>query len=238
MPRLARVVFAGLPHHVIQRGNRGGGVFHGDEDRLIYLRWLKDYADAHDVAVLAYCLMNNHVHLVLVPERADGLQRVLRPLHMRHAQRINRREGWSGHLWQGRFFASALDEAHLWAALRYVERNPVRARLVRKAENYRWSSAAAHCGAREDPLLSMRAAWRRRLEAFGDWSAYLASGDDADHLARLRAHIQRGLPCGSEAFIRRLERESGRALTARPPGRPRLDANRAKPRAKRRKPAR
>jgi putative transposase len=118
MPRLARTVFADVPHHVTQRGNRREDVLFTDEDRRTYLEWLKAYCDKHAVAVLAYCLMTNHVHLVAVPAGDDGLEQALKPLHMRYAQRINRRRGWSGHLWQGRFFSSPLDEAYLWAALR------------------------------------------------------------------------------------------------------------------------
>ena len=154
MPRLSRAVFAGVPHHITQRGNRRDDVFFTDEDRLVYLEWLQSYCQEHDVDVLAYCLMTNHIHLVLVPHTEDGLQRVLKPLHMRYAQRINRAKGWKGHLWQGRFFSSPLDDAYLMAAIRYVERNPIRVGLADKAEDYCWSSAAAHCGLKEDTLLS------------------------------------------------------------------------------------
>ena len=145
MPRQARTVFAHLPHHITQRGNRREDVFFTNTDRQMYLSWLKDYCDQHKVDILAYCLMTNHVHLVAVPSTEKGLQDVLKPLHMRFAQRLNRQRGWTGHVWQGRFFSSPLDEPYMWAAIRYVERNPVRARLVRRAENYPWSSAAAHC---------------------------------------------------------------------------------------------
>ena len=221
MPRLARVVFAGLPHHVTQRGNRRERVFFGDEDRRTYLAWLKEYCDAHGVAVLGYCLMPNHVHLVAVPAAEDGLERALKPLHMRHAQRVNRARGWHGHLWQGRFFSSPLDEEYMWAALRYVERNPVRAKMVRRAENYRWSSAGAHCGLREDPLLTTARTWRERLSAVKDWSAWLAEGDEAEELATLRRNVDKGLPCGAESFLDRLEKLAGRPLRVRPIGRPR-----------------
>jgi putative transposase len=164
MPRLARTVCAGIPHHITQRGNRREDVFYTDDDRAAYLDWLREYAGKHEVDILAYCLMTNHIHLVAVPKTEAGLQWVLKPLHMRYAQRINRRRGWKGHLWQGRFFSSALDETYLWAAIRYVERNPVRAKLVRKAENYPWSSAAAHCGLREDPVLTTKAFWRKQFD--------------------------------------------------------------------------
>lgn len=131
MPRLARTVCARVPDHLTQRGNRRENVFYTEEDRVAYLTWLRDYAEKYDVNILAYCLMTNHIHLVAVPETEAGLHRVLKPLHMRYAQRINRRRRWKGHLWQGRFFSSALDDAYRWAAVRYVERNPVRARMVR-----------------------------------------------------------------------------------------------------------
>jgi putative transposase len=135
MPRLARQVFAGVAHHITQRGNRRENVFFSDEDRRAYLEWLTEYCARHEVEVLAYCLMSNHIHVVAVPAADDALERVFRPLHTRYAQRVNRLKKWKGHLWQGRFFSSALDETYLWAGIRYVERNPVRARLMRRAEN-------------------------------------------------------------------------------------------------------
>jgi putative transposase len=98
MPRLARVVCAGVPHHITQRGNRREEVFFTDEDRRAYLVWLREYAEEHQLDILAYCLMTNHIHLVAVPAREDGLQRVLKPLHMRYAQRVNREHKWKGHL--------------------------------------------------------------------------------------------------------------------------------------------
>jgi putative transposase len=164
MPRLARTVCARVPHHITQRGNRREAVFFADDDYRAYLAWLKDYAEQHAVEILAYCLMTNHIHLVVVPASEDGLEKLLKPLHMRYAQRVNRTRGWKGHLWQGRFFSSALDEDYLWAAVRYVERNPVRARMVRKAENYRWSSASAHCGLRTDPVLTINPDYSRNSQ--------------------------------------------------------------------------
>lgn len=221
MPRLSRTVCARVPHHVTQRGNRREEVFFTDDDRCAYLDWLKDYAEKYDVEVLAYCLMTNHIHLIVVPASEDGLEKVLKPLHMRYAQRVNRARHWKGHVWQGRFFSSALDEDYLWAAVRYVERNPVRARVVRKAENYRWSSAAAHGGLRPDPVLTRKPYWRRQFESIGDWAAWLAEGDEPQSLEILRRNVDKGLPCGSDRFIRKLEKLTGRALQYRPRGRPR-----------------
>jgi putative transposase len=220
MPRLARSVFANVPHHITQRGNRREDVFFTEEDRNVYLTWLQEYAKKHKVDILAYCLMTNHIHLIAVPSNEEGLHKMLKPLHMRYAQRINRARGWKGHLWQGRFFSSALDEDYLWAAIRYVERNPIRARMAKKAENYRWSSASAHCGLNHDALLTTKPTWLKQYESIGDWSAWLAEGDDPENLEILRRNAQKGLPCGSQKFVRKLEKITGRILQYRPQGRP------------------
>ena len=199
-------------------------MFFTDADRDAYLEWLREYAERHRVEVLVCCLMSNHIHLVAVPATEEGLHQALKPLHMRYAQRINRARGWKGHLWQGRFFSCALDEDYLWAAIRYVERNPVRAKMVRKAENYAWSSAAAHCGLRPDPVLSNQPFWHKQFASIGNWSAWLAEGDEPDKLAVLRRNVEKGLPCGSRKFIQKLERIAGRALQYRPRGRPRKNS--------------
>ncbi|HEU0226081.1 MAG TPA: transposase [Steroidobacteraceae bacterium] len=220
MPRHARFVHPGAPHHVTQRGNRREQVFFTEADRRAYLRWLRKYADTYGVEVLAYCLMNNHVHLVAVPANKDSLQRTLRHLHMRYAQSLNRRKDWKGHVWQGRYFASVLDEPHFWAAIRYVERNPVRAGLVGRAEDYRWSSARAHCGLCSDSVLSLNNQWQHQFAGISDWSAWLAAGDDLRGINELRASTSKGLPCGSRQFVDSLEAAAGRALRPRPRGRP------------------
>lgn len=225
MPRQARTVFAGVPHHITQRGNRREDIFYTDEDREIYLTWLQEYCLLHKVEILAYCLMSNHIHLVAVPKTETGLQAVLKPLHMRYAQRFNRQRGWKGHVWQGRYFSSALDEHYLWAAIRYVERNPVRAKIVRKAEKYPWSSAAAHNDMSEDTVLTTKPYWKKQMAAIGNWSDWLAEGDQVDETGVLRRNIEKGLPCGSDRFIKKLEKQAGRLLQFRPPGRPRKEGN-------------
>ncbi len=228
MPRLARTVFAKIPHHVTQRGNRREDVFFDDKDRATYLSWLHEYAEKHDVEVVAYCLMTNHIHLILIPSTEDGLQNVLKPLHMRYAQRLNRLKSQQGHIWQGRYFSSALDGDYLCAALRYVERNPVRARLVRKAENYKWSSARGHCGLAIDPLLDSNAAWRKDFADIKNWSQWLAEPDGEEALLILRRNAMMGLPCGSEKFLRKIEKLAGRPLRYRTQGRPAIAAKNGK----------
>jgi putative transposase len=220
MPRHARTVFAGVPHHVTQRGNRGEVIFFSDEDRVAYLTWLREYCARYEVSILAYCLMSNHVHIVAVPGTEDALQKVFRPLHMRYAQRLNRAKKWKGHVWQGRYFSSALDDSYLWAALRYVERNPVRARIVQRAESYRWSSAAAHCRLQADPVLATVREWVRQLESIDDWSSWLAEGDRSEEMDVLRRYVETSLPCGDDGFVRRLEGQVGKNLRVRSRGRP------------------
>jgi len=171
--------------------------------------------------VVAYCLMTSHVHLIMIPKTEDALHGVLKPLHMRYAQRINRIHGWNGHVWQGRYFSAPLDEAYTWAAIRYVERNPVRAQMVDRAEAYRWSSATAHCGLRVDTMLAEEGEWSRNIAGVQDWSNWLAEADEPEKLEILRRNVDKGLPCGSEEFIERLRKKSGRSLRFFPRGRPR-----------------
>jgi putative transposase len=144
MPRQARVVAPGLPHHVTQRGNYRQEVFANDGDYLSYAALINEYCKKYSVDVLAYCLMSNHVHFVVIPAAADSLAKTFRIVHTRHAKWLNKKRDVKGHLWQGRFFSSVLDEAYLYAAVRYVETNPVRAGRVASAWQYRWSSAHAH----------------------------------------------------------------------------------------------
>ena len=144
MARLARVVVPGVPHHVTQRGNRRQQTFFQEEDYAAYLALLGEWCGRCEVQVWAYCLMPNHVHLIVVPQSEDGLRRGLGEARRRYTRRVNFREGWRGHLWQGRFASFAMDDRYLLRAARYVELNPVRARLCRVPWRWRWSSAAAH----------------------------------------------------------------------------------------------
>jgi putative transposase len=166
-------------------------------------------------------VMTNRVHLVAVPASDDGLQRMLKPLHMRYAQHINRARNWKGRIWQGRFFSSPLDESYLRAAVRYVERNPVRAGMVEHAENYQWSSAAAHCGDRPDGVLDLESGWNKQFAVVEDWSAWLSVGDEMEKVRILRQNAEKGLPCGGADFVQRLWLKMGRLLEFQPQGRPR-----------------
>jgi putative transposase len=216
MPRSARIIVADQPHHVTQRGNRCD-VFFEPADRERYVELLRDYSAQHGLEVVGWCLMPSHVHLVVVPTDEAALALVLRTVHMRYAQWVNRRQGWTGHLWQSRFFSCVLDDAHCRAAMRYVEQNPVRAALAACAEDYPWSSAAAHCGRRADALVSSR--WTE-LVAPGDWREELGSPLDEELQTMVRTRTYNGLPCGDEAFLARISGLVGRELVARGRGRP------------------
>jgi putative transposase len=207
MARLARVVVPGIAHHVTQRGNGRARTFFSNEDYALYRDLLAEHCRRADVEVWAWCLMPNHVHLVLVPSDSDGLRRALAAMHRRYAGVIHARRLRSGHFWQGRFGAVAMDEDHLAAALRYVSLNPVRARLVARAQDWRWSSTRAHLTGKDDGITA-RAPIRERFPDFAD----LIASADAEAFARLRAAESIGRPLGDERFMAKIERATKRPL--------------------------
>lgn len=216
MARLARIVIPDVAHHVTQRGNRRLPVFFSDDDRVAYLELLAEAAAAHGTQCLAWCLMDNHIHLILVPKTADALRATLGEAHRRYSRRINFREGWRGFLFQGRFGSYPMDDAHLMAAVRYVENNPVAAGMVARAEDWRWSSAASHIAGKRvanDPLTDVGALgkhvrqWRTMLR-YG-----LEAGESAeDDLAIIEARIRTGRPLASPEWIAEAEMAMKRKL--------------------------
>ncbi len=213
MARLARAVAAGVPHHVTQRGNRRQQTFFGDADYAAYRELLAAACRRHGVAVWAWCLMPNHVHLIMVPDEAPALRLALGETHQRYTGLVNRRQGWVGHLWQGRFASCALDGPHLVAAVRYVELNPVRACLVERADVWPWSSARGHLAGQDDGLATVAPL----LDAVGDWAAFLAVAPRMAEIEELRRHERTGRPLGDRSFVAALELDLGRRLR---PGRP------------------
>ncbi len=213
MARIARVVAPGLPHHIVQRGNRRQKVFFTEQDRIEYLRILREQSLRFNVSIWAYCLMENHVHLVVVPESKEGLSRMFGETHRRYTCRVHLREGWSGYLWQGRFMSYVLNEKHLYAAVRYVEQNPLKAQMVAKAEDYPWSSAKAHVYRTADAVLSKFFL----LDEIKNWSEYLKLWDEAEGL-ELERHLKTGRPMGDDSFIACLENSLGRMLRKKKPG--------------------
>ncbi len=175
MPRISRIVIPDLPHHIVQRGNRKEPIFFTDSDQRLYLRLLRERCTITGVRCLAWCLMSNHVHLILVPPTQDALRATLAPLHTRYAAYINHKHDWSGHVFEGRYWSYPMDDAHLMQAARYVENNPVKAGLVSYAEDWPWSSAAAHVEGHDDGLTDVKG-----LSAhISNWRAYLQDGLNA-----------------------------------------------------------
>ena len=204
----ARLIFPGLPHHVTQRGNGRAQTFFDDADYLLYRNLLAASCRAANVEIWSWVLMPNHVHLILMPADVDGIRRALAPVHRRYAGMIHARLKRSGHFWQGRFGAVAMDEAHLAAAVRYVALNPVRARLVARVEDWPWSSARAHLKRRDDKVAALEPV----LERYPRFAELIAMGPAPELFERLRRAETIGRPLGDEAFIAELERLTGRSL--------------------------
>jgi putative transposase len=194
-------------------------VFFVDEDREVFLAYLREASQRFGLTVEGYCLMGNHYHLIATPQGEASLAAALKRTNQLYAQYVNRLHGRSGHLWQNRFFSCALDNAHFWKALAYVERNPVRARLCRKPWRCVWSSAAAHCGGPDGSALLDLDAWAEQVEP-ERWKQRL-NGPDADRdVRKLRLSTSRGRPLGSDSFTSKLETVLGRRLRPLPRGRP------------------
>lgn len=215
MARLARIVIPDVPHHVTQRGNRRQPVFFNDDDRRAYLALVAEACAANATVCLAWCLMDNHVHVILMPRSADGLRAALAEAHRRYSRRINFREGWRGYLFQGRFGSYPMDDAHLIAAVRYVENNPVAAGMVARAEDWPSSSARSHiAGARavEDPLTDVAALGQH----VPNWGTMLEIGleamDETATIADIEARCRTGRPLASPEWIAEAERAMMRKL--------------------------
>jgi len=200
MPRCARIVFPGVPHHITQRGNRRQRVFFSDDDKALYLRLFSRWAEKAGLRIWAYCLMDNHVHHVAVPETEDGLAVAFGETHKAYTKIINEREEWRGFLWQGRFTSFPMDMPYLYRAVRYDELNPVRAKIVHNAVDYRWSSARAHVLGEHDPLLT-----QTPLSMSGrEWADYLREGMSDAEVEMFRNHTAKACPLGDEGFLKRI----------------------------------
>jgi putative transposase len=208
MARLARIVIPGLPHHVTQRGNGRGRVFFADADYKLYRDLLAEACQKAKVACWAYVLMPNHIHAIIVPANEDGLRAALAPTHRRYAGVINARRKRTGHFWQGRYGAAAMDEAHLASAFRYIILNPVLAKLAVRPEAWPWSSARAYLKGVDDGLT----ATSPMLSRFPDMKALLSPATPPEGLPAIAADETIGRPHGDAAFLKRLERRTGRPL--------------------------
>ena len=234
MARLARLAIAGQAHHLIQRGNNGQAIFVDDEDRRAYLSALRDAASAHRVAVHAYVLMDNHVHLLATPDSAEGLSRMMQALGRRYVSAFNRRHARTGTLWEGRFRGAVIEsERYFLTCMRYIESNPVRSGLALHAADYEWSSHAHHAGQRSDPLLTDHALfWSLGNTPFDRQSAYKALSEQplpSDVVQLLTSSALKGWGLGSAEFLQRVSEEAGRRASPRSRGRPRKQGRPVQP---------
>jgi putative transposase len=214
MARLARVVAAGSPHLVTQRGNRGQKVFFSDSDYELYLSLLSDGCHSARTAVWAYALLPDRVHLLLVPSDEDGLRAALGESHRRYTRAINERKNWRGFLWQGRFASFPTDESHVLSCAKFIESSPVLRKLAKRPRDYRWSSARAHLAGRDDEVARVKPL----LDRVKNWRAFLAAPLSEDERETIRAHESTGRPLGSPSFVGRLEKRLGRTLARQKPG--------------------
>ncbi|MBX9602699.1 MAG: transposase [Bryobacteraceae bacterium] len=216
MPRPTRIVVPGLWHHVVQRGNEARQIFFSDADRLLYLDLVSHFAERFQTQIVGFCLMTNHTHWIVIPHRSDSLSRTFGNAHGDYARYRNRLRRVKGHLWQARFYSCVCADLHALAALAYVERNPVRAGITDRAEDYAWSSAAAHCGL---------GGWDKL--AGGDlsgkgynpnrWKRLLETGSALEALeARIREATRDMSAAGSAEFMETMEFLTGRPLRKPP----------------------
>lgn len=214
MPRLARIVVPGVPHHVTQRGNRKEQTFFNDEDYALYRSLLGEAAKKAGAEVWAYVLMPNHVHAIVVPKDEDGLRQTFADAHRRYTNHINKRNGWTGHLWQGRFGSMAIDGDHVVNAAKYISLNPVRAKLVKKPEDWKWSSVAAHLAGKDDELVTVKPL----LDQVPDFANFVHEPADDALFADLRRSEKTGRPVGSSDWMTAMERQVGRPIVLRKRG--------------------
>lgn len=217
MPRIARLVLPGYPHHVTQRGNYQQRVFNIERDYKYYIGLLKKYAEEYSLSIISFCLMPNHVHFICIPTDKDSLANTFKTTHMSYAQYSNKKNNLKGHLWQSRFFSSILDEKYLYAAVRYVENNPVRAGLVEKPWDWRWSSARTHVeGKNSDlPLGDIS-----QFIEIKNWADYLSKFEDKELIKTLRKNTLVGRPSVDANFVVHLEKILGVKLMSLKRGRP------------------
>jgi putative transposase len=219
MPRIARAVVPKYPHHVTQRGTNKSAIFIDDEDRMYFLKLTDKWADKSVSKVWAYCLMNNHFHLLVAPYGLGGLGKLLHGLTFRYAQYFNNKYARTGRLWQNRYFSCTVDkDEYLWSVAKYIEMNPVRARIVKKPEEWRWSSALAHMKAKGDCDIKLYE-WLSDEER-KSYVDFLVTSSDEE---KIRKATSTGRPLCGERFLNKLKTILNRDLKPRKGGRPRKE---------------
>lgn len=220
MPRIARMVAEGLPHHITQRGNYQQNTFLDDKDKERYLNWLEEYSKKSSLSILAYCLMPNHVHIIGIPAARESLAKTFHQTHTKYSQYFNKKLNTKGHLWQGRFYSCVLDEQHLIAALKYVERNPVRAGLIKEPWEWKWSSASAHVAMNNNRIILLTDVFSIINMNHNQWKQFISNAEENEDYKKIKSYTLTGRPLGSKEFVRGLELKYHKKLIALPRGRP------------------
>ena len=220
MPRQARIVIPELAHHITQRGNYRRNIFDNEANYKQYSKWINEYTKENSIDILAYCLMSNHVHFIVIPKKEEDLSKAFRTAHMRYSHYPNRQRVAKGHLWQGRFYSCILGDSHLYRAIRYIENNPVRVKIVKNAWEYEWSSAKDHAECRNNkPLIDLG---KYKTVEKKEWKDYLRE-DDSEMAVDIRLKTKRGLVVGTDKFIKKLEGTLNRSLKCLKQGKPKKD---------------
>ncbi|MCK4947076.1 MAG: transposase [Candidatus Aureabacteria bacterium] len=225
MPRIARVVALDYPHHVTQRGNYRQEIFVDDTDREKYLSLLKTESKRYGLKVLSYCLMSNHVHFIVVPECEDSMGNVFKYVNMKYSQYYNNKMGVCGHLFQGRFYSCVMDEVYSMVCARYIERNPVRARIVKDPWDWKWSSARVHCELEEEDSMGVNQLFQYVGLNQGEWRNSIAEPDSVKDITRIQEQTRKGRPLAEISFVQKLEKKLNRPLILKPRGRPKEKEN-------------
>jgi putative transposase len=218
MPRTARLIVPNYPFHITHRGNNKEIIFQTDEDRRRYLYLFEEAKQKYGMHVIAYCLMNNHVHYVAFPENEASFAKTINTVHTRYAQYFNQKYNRVGHLWQGRYYSCLLDESHLLAAVRYVERNPVRSGLTIKPWEWIWSSATEHVGLERRGIVSLKEP--SSYMSIPSWQAYIDTEDRSEDISEIRKQTFSLRAWADRSFIEEMESKYGIKLTIGSKGRP------------------
>ncbi|MFH2068480.1 MAG: transposase [Candidatus Omnitrophota bacterium] len=222
MPRIARIIIENYPHHVTQRGINRSEIFLDNSDRRLFLANMKELSTRFNVKIWAYCLMQNHFHLLLIPLDSKGMSKFIHGLTFKHAQHFNKKYGRTGHLWENRFFSCPVDkDSYFWAAVRYIENNPVRAKLVSTAEEWVWSSAGAHIKKGKDLFLDNSSDWLTEYER-DEYVKFCREDTFCDN-NNIRKTTSSGRPFGTENFIEEIGQKTNRNLKSGKAGRPKKE---------------
>src|SRR4030042_4368987 len=217
MPRIARIVGAGYPHHIVERGNNRERVFANPIDYEKYLSFLSKYSEEKEAAVLAYCLMPNHIHFLVRPSGEEALAKMMQGVTLCYSKYFNRENGRTGRLWESRYYSTVIDgDSYLWTVSKYIENNPMRAGIVKKPEDYPYSSAKAHILRKENPILKEPLFDKGELD---EYRRFVKLEEDKRILEEIRKQTRSGKPLGDGGFLETLSEKMGCSLSFRSRGR-------------------